>query len=179
MAVTEIALYRPEIPPNTGNIARLSVCTGSRLHIIGKPGFSMDDAAVKRAGLDYWHLVDLHIHEEWEAFLEYVEKRSVEKGRPQKIVGLTRFAGSSYDNYQFTGDEILLFGQESSGFPEKIVNHLKTAENASSLRIPVSSRCRSLNLSNSVAILVFESLKQRGFPELDRSYQIPDQEPDL
>lgn len=170
MPAVEIALYRPEIPPNTGNIARLSVCTGSRLHIIGEPSFSLDEAAVRRAGLDYWHLVDLHRHEDWKSFVKYVEKRSDEKGRPQKVLGLTRFAGRSYSNYEYRGDEILLFGRETSGLPREVVDWLEEDERGETLRIPVSADCRSLNLSNSVAILTFESLRQQGFPDLLESY---------
>lgn len=166
----EIALYRPEIPPNTGNIARLSVCTGSRLHIIGKPSFSMDEAAVRRAGLDYWHEVDLHLHEEWDAFLEYVARRSRETGG-RRVILISKFGRKSHSEHQFRGDEILVFGRESSGLPEHIVQSVLLEDPERILRIPVRDLCRSLNLSNSVAILIYEALRQLDFPGLDKAYE--------
>lgn len=168
----EIALYRPEIPPNTGNIARLSVCTGSRLHIIGKPSFSMDEAAVRRAGLDYWNEVDLHLHEEWEAFLEYAGRRSSETGG-RRIVLISKFGDKSFTEHSFAGDEILVFGRESSGLPDHIVRSIQSVDPDRILRIPVRDLCRSLNLSNSVAIVLYEALRQLDFPHLKTSYNSP------
>ena len=160
----EIALYRPEIPPNTGNIARLSVCTGSRLHIIGKPSFSMDEAAVRRAGLDYWNEVDLHLHGEWEPFLEYVTGEP-EKGGTGRILLISKFGERSFSEHRFTGDEILVFGRESSGLPDHIVTKIQMEDPDRILRIPVRGLCRSLNLSNSVAIVLYEALRQLEFPD--------------
>ncbi len=162
--VTEIALFMPEIPQNTGNIARLMVCTGSRMHIIGKPSFSLDEAAVRRAGLDYWNEVDLRLHEDWEAFEEYAESRRKETGRAHRILLLTRFASSVYSDYKYDGSEIMVFGRETSGLPDSITQKYKEKDSGCLLRIPVNERCRSLNLGNTVTMLVYESLRQRNFP---------------
>lgn len=164
---TQIALYRPEIPQNTGNIGRLSWCTGSRLHIIGQPSFSMDDAAVKRAGLDYWHRVDLQRHEDWSLFRHYLDQRRVKGAQRTPIVALSRFARRPFTDYEYTGNEILLFGRETTGLPEEIVKELEQEFPDSLLRLPVHKECRSLNLSNTVAIVVYESLRQRGYPGLE------------
>jgi tRNA (cytidine/uridine-2'-O-)-methyltransferase len=162
--VTEIALYMPEIPQNTGNIARLMVCTGSRMHIIGKPSFSLDEAAVRRAGLDYWKEVDLMLHEDWPAFEKYADDRRRETGMPHRILLLTRFGKKVYSDYNYDGSEIMVFGRETSGIPEEIVFRFRETSPDQLLRIPVTDRCRSLNLGNTVTMMVYESLRQRGFP---------------
>jgi tRNA (cytidine/uridine-2'-O-)-methyltransferase len=162
----QIALYKPEIPPNTGNIARLSVCTGSRLHIIGKPNFSMDDAAVRRAGLDYWHLVDLHLHEDWETFLLNQRQCAETKNVTCNILLISKFGKRYYTDYRYNRDDILVFGQESSGLPEFIHDSIRKINPDHILRIPVTSHCRSLNLANAVAVTLFESLRQQSFPNL-------------
>lgn len=166
MPKTEIALYRPEIPQNTGNIGRLTFCTGSRLHIIGNPSFSLDESAVKRAGIDYWNRVDLRKHGEWSDFIGYLDKRSEEKKSRQKLVVLTRFSDLIYTDYNYTGNEILLFGRETTGVSDEIIQYARQTNPEGILRIPVFEDCRSLNLANSVSIVLFESLRQRGFPGL-------------
>ncbi len=168
---TEIALFKPEIPPNTGNIGRLTFCTHSRFHIIDKPSFSLDESAVKRAGLDYWNQVDLHLHQDWTGFRQYVKSRSLEKGKPQNILAFSRFARRSYTDYEYTGNEILLFGSETTGLPDDIIEELNRDYPDCALRIPVFEECRSLNLANSVAIVLFESLRQRGFPGLNTVFE--------
>lgn len=158
----EIALYRPEIPPNTGNIARLSVCTGSRLHIIGEPSFSMDAAAVRRAGLDYWDQVDLHLHTDWEHFLDYVQSKAVD-GRKPNLILVSKHGKKVYCEHSFQKDDICVFGQESSGLPDVIFDSVLREHPEFTLKIPVKKTCRSLNLSNAVAIIVYESLRQLAY----------------
>ncbi len=166
----EIALYRPEIPPNTGNIARLSVCTASRLHIIGKPSFSMDESAVKRAGLDYWDQVDLHLHEEWDPFLSAVKRDSDDSPPERRILLISKFGERSYTDHTFDGSEILVFGRESTGLPTHIHTWMKERDPERILRIPVRKSCRSLNLANAVAVVTFHALQSLGFPELEPTF---------
>lgn len=154
----QIALYRPEIPPNTGNIARLSICTGSRLHIVGEPSFSLDEAAVRRAGIDYWHRVDLTRHEDWPGFTGAME---AEASGP--LLLFTRFADSLYCDYEFQGNEVLVFGRESSGLPTEVLEYATTNPLSRALRIPVADDCRSLNLGNAVAVVLYEALRQTDF----------------
>jgi len=164
----EVALYRPEIPQNTGNIGRLSVCTQTTLHIIGKPSFSLSDAAVKRAGLDYWHRLDLVTHDAWDLF----EQDAAKRGKQPVLV--SKFASATYSDYRFTGDEILVFGQETSGLPPEILERSSGGKGYPAVRIPVMETCRSLNLSNAVAIVLFEALRQNQFGSLLKSYRPPD-----
>ncbi len=161
-----IALFRPEIPPNTGNIGRLCHCTDSALHIIDRPAFSLDEAAVRRAGLDYWEQLNLRLHDDWSAFLRWKE---TENGSA-RIVAFSRFASDVYSEFEYAADDILLFGGESNGFPEWLKPELASRSDVQLLRIPVSSRCRSLNLANTVSLALYEALRQLGFPGLDRSY---------
>ncbi len=164
----EVALYMPEIPPNTGNISRLCVCTGTRLHIIGKPAFSMDEAAVRRAGLDYWDRLDLHMHEDWDAFRDdYV------KPGGRRVLLLSKFASRSYARHEFQEKDVVVFGRESSGLPDEIKDEVAADGAEHLLRIPIKTDCRSLNLSNSVAIVLFEALRQGDFAGLDQVFQSP------
>ena len=112
----DIVLYEPEIPQNTGNIGRLCVCSGSRLHIVGKPGFSLDESAVKRAGLDYWHRLDLTLHKDWRSFLEFADA-SVDGAR---VLLYTRFAQHLYSAHRYAKGDFLVFGRETSGLPEDV-----------------------------------------------------------
>ena len=173
-----IALYKPEIPQNTGNIGRLCYCTGSSLHIIGEPSFSLSDSAVKRAGLDYWDQLKLTLHKDWALFLAFF---SLE----YRFVLLTRFASKSYADYVYTDKDVLIFGSETRGLPKSIlassaklplspvhgVNQatVELQQMKTNLRIPVSEASRSLNLSNSVAIVLYEALRQQAFPSLKLS----------
>ncbi len=153
----EIVLYEPEIPPNTGNIARLCVCTGTSLHIVGEPKFSLDESAVKRAGLDYWDKLNLHLHKDWPSFLEVNHEK--------KIWLLSRFATKTYSDISFDSTDMFVFGSESKGLPEEI----SSAHSSRLLRIPVHAGCRSLNLSNSVAIVLYEALRQMDFMNCSKS----------
>lgn len=150
----DIILHEPEIPMNTGNIARTCAATGARLHLIKPLGFSVSERAVRRAGLDYWHLVDVFTYDSFEHFIE-------ENGS-ENIFPATTKASRDYTSADLTGDIKLLFGKESAGLPEEIRNRFFD----SCIRIPIREEARSLNLANSVAILCFEALRQQGFPHL-------------
>ncbi len=151
-----IVLVEPEIPPNTGNIARTAAATGSVLHLVKPLGFSLDEKSLRRAGLDYWPYVKLEIHESLEDFLEkYGDRRmwlSTTKG--EKL----------YTEADFHDEDMLLFGKETAGLPRDFIESRKDR----AIRIPMSkeTRLRSFNLSNSANIVLFEALRQLDFPEL-------------
>ena len=149
-----IVLVEPEIPANTGNIARTCAATGSVLHLIKPLGFDISDKAVKRAGLDYWHLVDVRVYENLEDFFR--------KTGAEDIWLLSTKAPRSYAEARFSQDCWLFFGKETKGLPEDFL--AKYRERC--LRIPIRQEARSLNLSNSVAVVVFEALRQQMFPHL-------------
>lgn len=159
----EIVLYEPKIPQNTGNIIRLAVCINAKLSIVGKPTFSMDDSSLRRAGLDYYKEIQIQLFNDWEKYEEYLQK--INK-TIKNVVFLSRFAKKIYTDYQFSLDQILVFGSETTGLPEFLFEkiHKECPENL--LRIPVSQRCRSLNLANSVSIVVYEVLRQNQFSGL-------------
>lgn len=148
-----VVLVHPEIPPNTGNIARLCAATTSRLHLVHPLGFSVDEKAVRRAGLDYWHLVDVREHESWEAFLE--AELSAQGARAFFFTGK---ASQSYLKASFEANDFLIFGRESAGLPEAILSAFPDRL----LGIPTLGRVRSLNLANAVALGVYEALRQTG-----------------
>ncbi|MBE6071529.1 MAG: tRNA (cytidine(34)-2'-O)-methyltransferase [Clostridium butyricum] len=148
-----IVLYQPEIPQNTGNIARTCVLTQSTLHLIKPLGFDINEKQVKRAGLDYWSELDLEIHESYEDFLaKYGERR---------IFLSSTHAESHYDEIEYKEGDFIMFGRESCGVPEEVHNNHK------GFRVPmVKTSTRSLNLSNTVAIVAYEALRQIGFPNM-------------
>lgn len=149
-----IVLVEPEIPMNTGNIARTCAATRSRLHLIKPLGFDISDKAVKRAGLDYWPMVDLHVYENLEHFFAV---------NPQPDLWLaTTKAPRDYTQAQFRAGCWLMFGKETAGLPE----HLRMQYCDRCIRIPMRADARSLNLANSVAVLAYEALRQQGFPNL-------------
>lgn len=154
MLMLNIVLVEPEIPANTGNIARTCAATGSVLHLVKPLGFDISDKAVKRAGLDYWHLVDVRVYENLEDFFE--------KAAPKDLWLMTTKAPRSYAEASFSSDCWLLFGKETKGLPEELLKKYYDR----CLRIPIRSEARSLNLSNSVAVVVFEALRQQDFPHL-------------
>lgn len=145
----EIALFRPEIPPNTGNIGRLCVNAGASLCIIGQPSFDLSEKAARRAGLDYWQHLDLHRYEDWNDFLNH------KKGK--RIFLISKFGKTVYASVRFEKDDILVFGRETSGLPEEI---MKSNHVTDTLMIPMPADSRSINLSNAVAIVLFESMRQ-------------------
>ncbi len=150
-----MALVEPEIPPNTGNIARLCAATCCPLHLIGPLGFQIDDKAVRRAGLDYWHLVTVEQH----ATLEALEARRGPEARSWLFTGK---ASRSYLDVEFTLGDLLIFGKESVGLPEALLQ----AHPERCVGIPTLGAVRSLNLANSVAIVLFEALRQTGSLDL-------------
>ena len=156
MPTLNIVLVEPEIPQNTGNIARTCAATGSRLHIVEPMGFKIDDRKLKRAGLDYWHLLDITYYKDIDDFF----KRNPEGQR----VFFTTKALNRYSDVKYSDNVYLFFGKETKGLPEELL--IKNRENC--VRIPMlnDSSARSLNLSNSVAIAVYETLRQWDFPEL-------------
>jgi len=146
-----VALVEPEIPPNTGNIARLCAATRVPLHIVGVPGFRMDDRAVKRAGLDYWPQVTLGRHPNLEALQSALPEA--------RFVYLTTKAEASYTNWSFATDDCLVFGRETRGLPETLLR----ANWQNCLKIPIlNPHVRSLNLATSVAMVLGEALRQTG-----------------
>ena len=148
-----IVLYDPEIPQNTGNIARTCVLTDSKLHLIKPLGFDISEKQVKRAGLDYWKDLNLEIHESYEEFME--------KYGDKKIYLATTHGGTHFDEISFESGDFIMFGRETSGVPDEVHNrHI-------GLRVPmVKTSTRSLNLSNTVAIVAYEALRQIGFPNM-------------
>ena len=146
-----IVLLNPEIPYNTGNIGRTSVLTNTKLHLIKPLGFSLDEKQLKRAGLDYWHLVDLVV---WESYEEFVEAN---KGA--RIFYATTKTKQRYSDIEFKENDFVMFGPESRGIPEEILN----AHKENSITIPMIDMGRSLNLSNSAAIILYEALRQTDF----------------
>jgi tRNA (cytidine/uridine-2'-O-)-methyltransferase len=149
LPVLHIVLWEPEIPPNTGNIARLCAATDTRLHLVGRRGFRLDDRQLKRAGLDYWPSVDWHEYADWEEF--------VEKAAPQRIWLATTRAKTHYTQVEYRDGDGLLFGSESKGVPETF--HQRFAD--ASITIPmVGPTVRSLNLATAVGIVLYEALRQ-------------------
>ena len=150
-----IVLVNPEIPQNTGNIARTCAATGAMLHLIKPLGFELSDKYLKRAGLDYWHMMTLEVHESWEDFLSAYPDAH--------FYYATTKAPRDYCGAQFMDGDFLVFGRETKGLPEELLarNYDKC------IRIPMRSDARSLNLSNSVAIVLYEALRQQGFPGLE------------
>ena len=148
-----IVLLEPEIPPNTGNVARLSAATRTTLHLIEPFGFKLDDTQLKRAGMDYWQHVQWHRWVSWRAFEEKLPTAArlwfIESGGPKR-----------YDEVKFAADDYLVFGRETAGLPKQLL-----AQHADRwLRIPMfNAESRSLNLSNCVALVLFEALRQQGF----------------
>ena len=148
-----IVLYQPEIPQNTGNIARTCVLTNSKLHLIKPLGFDISEKQVRRAGLDYWSQLDLEIHESYEDFLAKYGDRTIYLS--------STHAAQHYDKIQFKEGDFIMFGRESCGVPENV------HENHMGFRVPmIKTSTRSLNLSNTVAIVTYEALRQIGFPEM-------------
>lgn len=146
-----VVLYQPEIPPNTGSVARLCAATLTALHLIEPLGFKIDDKHLKRAGLDYWPYVDLRVHKSWDDFL------AQQPGA--RLFYFSKRASRSYTTARYEEDDFLVFGPETRGLPQTLLD-----ENAArAYRIPMSGQgVRSLNLSNAVAIVLYEALRQMG-----------------
>jgi tRNA (cytidine/uridine-2'-O-)-methyltransferase len=152
-----VVLYQPEIPANTGNIARTCAATDTTLHLIRPLGFSTDDKMLKRAGLDYWQFVNIVYYDSIEEFFE--------KNDGGEFFYLTKYGKNPHTDFDYSVEEkdyFFIFGRETSGLPDDIIqNNLDRA-----LRIPMNENVRSLNLSNTAAILIYEALRQRNYPGL-------------
>ena len=155
-----IVLLEPEIPQNTGNISRTCAVTHSTLHLIKPLGFSVDDKYLKRSGLDYWQFLDVRYYENFDDFIE--------KNPNARIFMATTKSKQMYTEVEYSEDDYIMFGKESAGIPEEIL--LKYKETC--VRIPMYDDLRSLNLSNSVAIILYEALRQQGFKGLTTQGQL-------
>ncbi len=148
-----VVLFEPQIPPNTGNIIRLCANTGFFLHLIEPLGFSLDDKRLKRAGLDYRERQLVNLYPDWDSFVDRVSVN--------RLFAITTRGTTRYTETRFEPNDALVFGSEIAGLPEAFLARLNTTQR---LRIPMQADNRSLNLSNSVAIVVYESWRQLGFP---------------
>jgi tRNA (cytidine/uridine-2'-O-)-methyltransferase len=148
----DVVLYQPEIPPNTGNIIRLCANTGSTLHLIHPLGFDFDDKRLRRAGLDYREFADVRQHADFDAFLA--------DAQPARWFGVSTRGASRYDRIEYQPGDAFVFGPETRGLPQAMLDGLSAQRR---VRLPMRAGQRSLNLSNSVAVLLYEAWRQRGF----------------
>jgi tRNA (cytidine/uridine-2'-O-)-methyltransferase len=151
-----VVLYQPEIPPNTGNVIRLCANTGADLHLIEPLGFELDDARLRRAGLDYHEFARLHRHSSFDAYLA--------AAAPARVFALSTRGTERYDSVRYADDDAFVFGPETRGLPGSLLASLPPSQR---LRLPMRAGNRSLNLSNAVAVTVFEAWRQLGFPNAD------------
>jgi len=152
-----VVLYQPEIPANTGNIARTCAATNTTLHLIRPLGFSTDDKMLRRAGLDYWQYVNIVYYDSLDELFE--------KNQHAEFYLITKFGKQSYTAYDYSDpnkDYFFVFGRETSGLPDEVIEQNMDR----CLRIPMTDKVRSLNLSNTAAILVYEALRQQNFPDI-------------
>ncbi|MEN8114838.1 MAG: tRNA (cytidine(34)-2'-O)-methyltransferase [Actinomycetota bacterium] len=147
-----VVLHRPEIAPNTGNLMRLCVNTGNLLHLIRPLGFDLDDARLRRAGLDYREYADVSVHETFDGFLDGVQ--------PERVFAFTQHAQTLYTTIGYEDGDVLLLGRESDGLPADVLGHRAVTEQ---VRIPIAEGGRSLNLANAAAIAVYEAWRQHDF----------------
>lgn len=148
----EVVLYEPEIPPNTGNIIRLCANTGARLHLIRPLGFQFDDRQLRRAGLDYHEWAAVRLHQDLNAFLDEL--------KPQRLFGFTTKGACHYHTVAYQPNDVLLFGPETRGLPARVLVEIPEPQR---LKLPMQTNGRSLNLSNAVAIALYEAWRQCGF----------------
>ncbi len=151
-----IVMFEPLIPPNTGNVARTCAATGTVLHLVQPLGFQIDDRSLKRAGLDYWHLVDVRLHDTLQEVIEEAEANGA------NIYFFTKLGKKTYSDVRYEASDYLVFGKETTGLPDYI--HAMYPDKG--LRLPMGPQMRSLNLSNTVAIALYEALRQLSFPGL-------------
>lgn len=147
-----VVLWQPEIPPNTGNLMRLTVNTGCSLHLIEPMGFTLDDARMRRAGLDYREFADVKRYVSWDAFIAGVE--------PTRVFAYTQHANRLYTDVAYQPGDTLLFGRESDGLSDEVLTHQAVT---APLRIPIAPAGRSLNLANAAAIVTYEAWRQNSF----------------
>jgi tRNA (cytidine/uridine-2'-O-)-methyltransferase len=151
-----VVLFQPEIPPNTGNVIRLCANTGADLHLVRPLGFELDDKRLRRAGLDYHEYARINVHDDLDAFVAAVS--------PRRTFAVSTRGRVRYDRIAYADDDALLFGPETRGLPQSIIDALPEDQR---LRLPMRPGNRSLNLSNAVAVIVFEAWRQRGFSGAD------------
>ena len=148
----DIVLVQPEIPPNTGNVIRLAANTGARLHLVRPLGFSLDDKQLKRAGLDYHEYASVQVHASWEALAQAMKAR--------RMFAFATKAERLFTDVRYAADDVLVFGREADGLPPEVLAQFPQEQR---LRLPMRAGNRSLNLSNAVAVAVFEAWRQLGF----------------
>lgn len=156
----QIILHQPEIPGNTGNIGRTCVATGTPLHLIEPLGFRLDEKSIRRAGMDYWNLLEVHRYVNFQELLE--------RHPGAKVWMATTKAKRSYTEVSYGSEDFIMFGKESAGIPEEIL----AQREEDCIRIPMLPAIRSLNLSNSVAIVLYEALRQNGFSGMQREGEL-------
>lgn len=148
----DIVLYEPEIPPNTGNIVRLAVNTGVRLHLVKPLGFSISHKQLERAGMDYREFADVTVHDDWRACEAHFAGR--------RLFAVTTRGAQRYDRPAYRENDVFIFGPESRGLPQTLIDALPAEQR---IRLPMRTAARSLNLSNAVAVMVYEAWRQRDF----------------
>lgn len=148
----DVILFQPEIPPNTGNIIRLCANTGARLHLVKPLGFTLEDKQLVRAGLDYHEFAPVTVHERWTACAQYFEGR--------RVFAVSTKGAQRYDVNRYVPGDVFLFGPETRGLPAELLNSLSEERR---IRLPMLPESRSLNLSNAVAVVIYEALRQSGF----------------
>jgi tRNA (cytidine/uridine-2'-O-)-methyltransferase len=153
----DVVLFQPEIPPNTGNVIRLCANTGARLHLVRPLGFTLEDRQLKRAGLDYHEYAALQVHDDLDAALLAIEQSN---GVPARMFALSTRGRTRFDTPQYAHGDVFLFGPETRGLPGEVLERVPEAQR---LRLPMRPDNRSLNLSNAVAVVVFEAWRQHGF----------------
>ena len=152
-----VVLVEPEIPPNTGNIIRLCANTGAQLHLVEPLGFPLDDARMRRAGLDYHEYARMRVHDDLDAALAAI---AADTGAPPRVFALSTRGRVRYDTPAYREDDVFLFGSETAGLPGDVLDAIPEPQR---LRLPMRPDNRSLNLSNAVAVMVFEAWRQAGF----------------
>ena len=153
-SIFDVVLFEPEIPPNTGNVIRLCANIGCALHLVEPLGFTLHDQKLKRAGLDYHEYVSVIVHKNWEYCLKYLSGR--------RFIGVETSGETAYSDMKYQKNDVLVFGSETKGLPDYVLEHLKN----NVVKIPMKSNQRSLNLSNSVAIVTYAAWQQLNFMEL-------------
>jgi tRNA (cytidine/uridine-2'-O-)-methyltransferase len=149
----DIVLFQPEIPPNTGNVIRLCANTGCRLHVVHPLGFSLRDKQLQRAGLDYHAYTEIVRHDDWNACRSALQTR--------RLIAVTTRGTARYDELRYEDNDAFVFGPETSGLPEEVLAEFAPERR---IRVPMSGHGRSLNLSNAVAVVIYEAWRQLGFP---------------
>ena len=153
----DVILYQPEIPPNTGNVIRLCANTGARLHLVEPLGFALDDKQLRRAGLDYHEYATVQVHASLDAALAAIAQHN---GAPARLFALSTRGSQRFDTPAYAPGDVFLFGPETRGLPDDVLASIPSTQR---LRLPMRAHSRSLNLSNTVAVMVFEAWRQCGY----------------